>query len=310
MSFPAFVLDLFSRERKHPFCPFLGLSLFCSNSLLPAILDSHTPSVPSALCSTLDGPRWAPPPAGRGRTRSQSCDTSAPVKPLSFELSAASQASLQLSSRRLFASDSEDGDDPDSDLDVTPRLSQPNPLASIASQIDPTVSVSFPRISPDPVNSTSFLRDFLSQGPPRQLARDLHGIARGAASVASAGAALASRVFPTSHSSSVSSLQPSPPSRRSPSPAGSPSLARSLSPARTPSLGPPRDSMPMAATILPLPSAIKLTRVDRFNGTPADLSRFHTQIHDTSDTLDVLTYFGECVTGSVATGFDYVPTTV
>ena len=61
------------------------------------------------------------------------------------------------------------------------------------------------------------------------------------------------------------------------------------------------------ATVLPLPSAIKLKEVNKFDGSPADLSLFDTQIRNSLECLDIPAYYGGCVQGSAAEGYDYVP---
>ena len=58
-------------------------------------------------------------------------------------------------------------------------------------------------------------------------------------------------------------------------------------------------------TILPLPQRIKLKAVDHFDGSPALLSLFDTQIHNTLDCLDIPVYHGGCVSGSTSEGFTF-----
>lgn len=61
------------------------------------------------------------------------------------------------------------------------------------------------------------------------------------------------------------------------------------------------------ATVLPLPQAIKLKEVNKFDGSPADLSLFDTQIRNSLECLDIPAYHGGCVLGTVAEGYDYAP---
>ena len=81
-----------------------------------------------------------------------------------------------------------------------------------------------------------------------------------------------------------------------------------FSPPRLGNNPPPFLRVPMA-TILPLPKDINVKDVRDFDGSPADLSLFDTQIENVLDRWDILAYSGGCVSGDVSRGFEFVPST-
>ena len=274
------------------------------------------PSVPPELLSTLDGPKWAPPGSSRrGRAPTQEASGSAaPVKPRPRASSAVS-ANLGSSARRLFgpavapssstspssseASFSGSG----SDSDATPRPSRSHSIASAA----------------DPEHS--FIDDFV---PRTELFQEL--LHRGASL---AGRAIAGVVNPPHSSSSPSSASSLgfatpevdiPPPKRDPPPSLSPSSGSSSSSSssgsvspgpgpRHPPLRPVHSPRAPMATVLPLPKDINVKDVKDFDGTPADLSLFDTQVENALDRWDIPAYTGGCVSGDVSRGFEFVAST-
>ena len=272
--------------------------------------------MPPELLSTLDGPKWAPPGSSRrGRAPTQEASGSAaPVKPRPRASSAVS-ANLGSSTRRLFgpavapssstspssseASFSGSG----SDSDATPRPSRSHSIASAA----------------DPEHS--FIDDFV---PRTELFQEL--LHRGASL---AGRAIAGVVNPPHSSSSPSSASSLgfatpevdiPPPKRDPPPSLSPSSGSSSSSSssgsvspgpgpRHPPLRPVHSPRAPMATVLPLPKDINVKDVKDFDGTPADLSLFDTQVENALDRWDIPAYTGGCVSGDVSRGFEFVAST-
>ena len=157
----------------------------------------------------------------------------------------------------------------------------------------------------------SFLQDYI---PRPGLARDLARAASSAASsvvhvVAQRVAQQAQSETPSyRHSESVD------PPRQTQDPSSSPSSQTSSSSSwrerehnRPPERN--RSPAPAMATVLPLPAAIKLKVVNKFDGSPADLSLFDTQIRNSLECLDIPAYYGGCVQGSASEGYDFVPST-
>lgn len=61
------------------------------------------------------------------------------------------------------------------------------------------------------------------------------------------------------------------------------------------------------ATVLPLAKDINVKDVKDYDGSPADLSLFDTQIENALDRWDISAYCGSCVTGNAQLGFEFVP---
>lgn len=261
------------------------------------------PSVPPKLRSTLDGPKWAPPDSKRGRAPTQEF-SAAPVKPRRRASSAVS-AQLGSSARRLFApaesaSSSVPTSGSESDSDVTPRPSRSHSVAS------PRPSRS-PSVEGDVDTERSFLDDFV---PRTELFQDL--LHRGASL---AGRALTGIVNPPCRSSSPpSSSGCTPPGLRNSPPAFSPPrLSSSSSPSSSSPPSSPRllhSALVTMVTVLPLPKDINVKDVKDFDGSPADLSLFDTQIENALDRWDIPAYSGGCVSGDVSRGFEFVVSTV
>ena len=64
----------------------------------------------------------------------------------------------------------------------------------------------------------------------------------------------------------------------------------------------------MRTTLLYPDRISNLKEVTEFNGSPADLSLFDTQIRNALHRKDIPAYNGVCVTGDNTEGYDYVPT--
>ena len=60
------------------------------------------------------------------------------------------------------------------------------------------------------------------------------------------------------------------------------------------------------ATVLPLPKDINVNDVCHFDGTPAGLSLFDTQIENALDRWDIPAYSGGCVSSDMSHGFEFV----
>ena len=300
---------------------------------MPATLASD--NVPLELRTGLDGPKWAAPSgARRSQSRpSQSRLTDAPSKPRSARPGAV-QAPLQSTSRRLFSQSSQ-----------STLSASSTPSASSTSGREDNGNLSDGSDTPRPsrhssvsgadIGNQSFVQDLVPRPPPAALVQDLRHLGQAAAVIASGIAGSASRIvhsYSQSQSQSLSSSHQSPSHSRSQSPSHSrsqspqsgshsrphshpPSPARSGStPSGPPSSPPDSDTPPpvppppIMPTTLPDPDRIgNLKEIKEFNGSPADLSLFATQVRNALRRKDIPAYNGGCVSGDNTEGYDFVP---
>ena len=301
----SFIVLLWTFDRLFVPCCVYTLQFPC-----PAKLDSS--GLPPELRTSLDGPKWA---ASSGSRRSQSRVTDAPKKPCGALFSSGQQsgAHLQSSSRRLFSQPSQSAPSPSSSrVDESDGADTPRPSRH-SSVVDADVG------------NQSFVLDLAPRPPPAALVQDLRHLGHVAAVIASGIADSASRIMhsysqsPSQSQSTTQSPFQSQSTTQSPSqslsttqsPSRSPSPARS-SPDREPTPPPPTPPLPPIPppmpTALPDPDRIgNLKEVKEFNGSPADLSLFVTQIRNALRRKDIPAYYGGCVTGDIAEGYDFVP---
>ena len=126
---------------------------------------------------------------------------------------------------------------------------------------------------------------------------------------------IASALVKGSSASPPPDIPPSSPSN-TPPPPSSPSIpppprfVPSQSPMPPQASPPPFSHSPFPmAMVLPLPKDINVKDVKDFDGSPANLSMFDTQIENALDRWDIPAYYGGCVSGDVQRGFDFVAAT-
>ena len=319
---------LFYLSSSPSFCPFT----FVFENFFSANLDSSR--VPRELRSDLDGPKWAPSGARRSNSRAPLALPPAPRKPRAQFVRGTSVPSA---TRRLYEETptsrescrSGDADSCDDDAptprpaahasdrvagdrsfvqDLVPRappfslLQDLQTLGQAAADIAGGIAQRVSQRLPGP-DSTGLLVDYAAGTPTAP---------SGAASSSGreSPAASACDPSPSERSASVSTTRDDPIQPDSPTPSSHSS--DSPDPGPPPSGPPPPGPLPPPIvnmpTSLPDPDRIgNLKEVKEFNGSPADLSLFDTQIRNALRRKDIPAYNGGCVTGDVADGYDFVP---
>ena len=259
--------------------------------------------------SGLDGPKWAvtddlPRLHSQSRPPVPPGSSVAPLKPPAPELSAACQASLAGSAKRLFDqitsdsdlslnhpsyydADTDDADDYDhddnDDTADTPRHSRAASL--LRDDGDAT---------PHPSRAAFFFRDFAPALPPPALVKDICGVVSAVAGAASS--ALLSRA-------DVSTV--SPVGIPASAPVGSP-VRQSHSPLTSPS--PVLASTSMAArTTLRHSKFLKTERVRIFDGSPSELDGFDNSVKQMLLKNNLPLYYGGTVRDDPEEEYEYVP---
>ena len=259
--------------------------------------------------SGLDGPKWAvtddlPHLHSQSRPPVPPGSSVAPLKPPAPELSAACQASLAGSAKRLFDqitsdsdlslnhpsyydADTDDADDYDhddnDDTADTPRHSRAASL--LRDDGDAT---------PRPSRAAFFFRDFAPALPPPALVKDICGVVSAVAGAASS--ALLSRA-------DVSTV--SPVGIPASAPVGSP-VRPSHSPLTSPS--PVLASTSMAArTTLRHSKFLKTERVRIFDGSPSELDGFDNSVKQMLLKNNLPLYYGGTVRDDPEEEYEYVP---
>ena len=256
-------------------------------------------NVPSELHTSLDGPKWAAPSSTR---RSQFHATDAPAKPCSNP-DTVQVAHLQSASRRLF-SQSASSEQSSSEQSSSEHSVSREDQSSSDDHQDGAVTPPPPARSAD--IDTSFFGDLAPRVPPPAFLQDLRTLGQTAAVIASGIAGTVVQSI-SSHSQSRSD---SPSQARSESPSQSQysdsTQSDSLSPFPDPSplpahsvSPPPPTPSPIMPTTLPQSKDIKLKELREFNGNPAQLTFFDTNIRDTLDRWDTPAYHGGCITGNI-----------
>ena len=272
--------------------------------------------MPKELQSSLDGPKWVSSSSRHSRSK----NVSAPIKP---KPQFRQQSGLGSSARRLFptqpdrasdtvivrpASDTElRGDDATADSSSVGDENESDWLSTVADDGDdatprPSRSASLGH-SRSVSREHSFFSDFVPQPPVPGLVNDVCTVVN---AVTRKGVSLASALVTGAPSSpSLSGSADTPPPFSSPqfsSPPASPPSPPPLPPS------PPPPSPPSGmATVLPLAKDINVKDVKDFDGSPANLSMFDTQIENALDRWDIPAYYGGCVSGDVQRGFEFVP---
>lgn len=159
----------------------------------------------------------------------------------------------------------------------------------------------------------SFFGDFFPQAPTAGLVNDIRTVVN---DVAQTGVSIASALVKGPSNSPPPSNTPPPvipPSSplNTPLPHNPPSQSPTPPPPSLPPAPPFSPSPPpmATATVLPLPKDINVKDVKNFDGSPANLSMFDTQIENALDRWDIPAYYGSCVSGDVYRGFEFVPAT-